>query len=65
MWKHIYDYVSFGYLPCEFFTVTAFTDNGRERSRKAMKRHLSMTHALLESLADERPGLFAPDADHS
>lgn len=34
-------------------------------ARKAMKRHLSMTHALLESLANERPGLFAPDADHS
>jgi GntR family transcriptional regulator, rspAB operon transcriptional repressor len=29
-------------------------------ARQAMRRHLSMTFALLESLANERPGLFLP-----
>jgi GntR family transcriptional regulator, rspAB operon transcriptional repressor len=33
-------------------------------ARKAMKRHLSMTQSLLESLANERPALFAPDTVH-
>jgi DNA-binding GntR family transcriptional regulator len=40
--------------------VAAIEVGDAAEAREAMKRHLSMTRTLLETLANERPGLFSP-----
>jgi GntR family transcriptional regulator, rspAB operon transcriptional repressor len=40
--------------------VAAIEAGDAAAARETMRRHLSMTFALLETLADERPGLFLP-----
>src|SRR5208282_6613075 len=40
--------------------VAAIEAGDAPAAREAMKVHLGMTRALLESLAKERPGLFSP-----
>ncbi len=40
--------------------VAAVESGDAAGAREAMKRHLSMTGTLLETLARERPGLFSP-----
>jgi DNA-binding GntR family transcriptional regulator len=40
--------------------VEAVEAGDAKAAREAMKRHLSMTSALLDTVARERPGLFSP-----